>query len=113
MPQYHLAMYYDQESDAVPDDLPQIMAELEALNAEMRDAGAWVMAAGFDPAPEARVVRADPHGAETTVGAYLPSQEQQGGFWLIEAHSMGDAIVWAERASRVLRLAVEVRAVRT
>ncbi|SEJ70828.1 YciI family protein [Demequina mangrovi] len=113
MPQFHLAMYYDQDGREVPDDLPQIMAELEALNAEMRDKGVWVTAAGLEPAPDARVVRADEHGAETTVGPYLDVPEQAGGFWLIEAASMGDAIVWAERASRVLRLAVEVRQVRT
>ncbi|WP_062300279.1 YciI family protein [Demequina maris] len=111
MPHYHLAMYYD-TAGPVPDDLPQIMAEVETLNEEMRDNGAWVSAGGFAPAPEARVVAADAEGAETTPGTYLDGPEQQGGFWVIDATSMGDAIVWAERASRALRLPVEVRELR-
>ncbi|BDZ60473.1 hypothetical protein Lsed01_02199 [Demequina sediminis] len=110
MPLFHLAMYYEQGSGEVPPDLDQIMAEVDALNDDLRDAGAWVTAAGFEPAPQARVVTALPDGAETTDGPYLATAEHQGGFWLIHARSMGDAIIWAERASRALRLPVEVRA---
>ncbi|WP_062288676.1 YciI family protein [Demequina phytophila] len=111
MPRFHLAMFFDTTAPP-PDDLPQIMAEVETLNEEMRDNGAWVTAAGFGPATEARVVASDDHGAETTVGTYLSGEVQQGGFWLIDAPTMGDAIVWAERASRALRIPVEVREVR-
>lgn len=109
MPHFQLAMYYEQASGEVPEDLDQIMAEVDEFNDELRDAGAWVTTAALEPSPRAHVVRADAHGAETDDGPYLPTEEQLGGFWIIDAASMGDAIVWAERASRVLRLPVEVR----
>ncbi|WP_062464419.1 YciI family protein [Demequina soli] len=109
MPHFHLAMYYEQISGEVPDDLPQIMAEVDALNEEMHDAGAWVTGAGFAPAPDARVVVSGPEGGETTVGPFLDTPLHQGGFWIVDAPTMGDAIVWAEKASRALRLPVEVR----
>ncbi len=111
MPQFHLAMYYEQESGNVPDDLPQIIAEVEQFNEDLRNRGAWVAAAALTPSPGARVVLSGPDGGETTEGTYLPGPVQSGGFWLIDAASMGDAIVWAERVSRILRLPVEVREV--
>ncbi|WP_062517418.1 YciI family protein [Demequina gelatinilytica] len=112
MPRYHLAMYYEQESGEFPDDLPQIIAEMERFEEELRERGILVTSAGFSPSTEARVVVSGPDGGETSEGTYLPGPVQSGGFWLIDAPNMGDAIVWAERFSRVLRLPVEVREVR-
>ncbi len=110
MTRFHLAMYFDQESGVVPTDVRRISAVVGELNNELRDRGAWVMAAGFEPSPRAHVVTADDEGADTADGPYLHTGEQAGGFWIIDAPTMGDAIVWAERASRMLHLPVEVRA---
>ncbi|WP_296665838.1 YciI family protein [Demequina sp.] len=109
MSHFYLSMYYEQESGHTPGDLPQIMSEIDAFNDELRDDGAWVTAAAFEPAPRAHVVTTDPEGSETTDGPYLRTEEQSGGYWVIEARTMGDAIVWAQKASHILRLPIEVR----
>lgn len=110
MPRFHLTMYYPQASGEVPENIDEIMAEVEALNDDLREAGAWVAAAAFEPAPRARVVTSTDEGCDTADGPYLATEEQSGGYWIIETRGMGDAIVWASRASKALRLPVEVRA---
>jgi len=112
MTQYLLSMYYRQESAAdVPDDLPAIMARVEALNAELREAGAWVFAAGLGPAGDAAVVTAGDEGPLVTDGPYLETHEAMGGFWVIEAPDAAAAHAWADKASAALGIPVEVRPV--
>ncbi len=110
MPQFLMTLYFDQQSGEVPADFDAVMARIDAFNDHLRDKGAYVMTFGLEPSPRAQVVRADSHGASTDDGPYLPTKEQAGGFWIIKVDSMGNAVVWAERASRVLGLPVEVRA---
>lgn len=109
MPRYVLAIYHDQDAPE-PEELEQIMMAIDAFNERMRDAHVFVDSAGFEPAALAKVVTTRGDDAEVTDGPYLPGEVQMGGFWAIEAASMGDAIVWADRASRAVRLPVEIRA---
>jgi hypothetical protein len=111
MSQYLLSMYYPQGAGAaVPDDLPAIMARVEAYNQELADAGAWVSTAGLEFAAQARVVTA---GEPPLVsdGPYLDSKEHLGGFWIIEAADADAATAWAAKASAAVGLPIEVRAV--
>ena len=108
MTQYMLSMYYPQVTDAVPDDLPAIMARVEAYNAELHDAGAWVTTYGLEPAHGARVVTAgDP--PLVTDGPFQEAKEHLGGFWIIEATDADAAAAWAAKASVAVGLPIEVR----
>lgn len=110
--QYLISMYYRQvESTDVPEDLPQIMARVDALNAELRDAGAWVFAAGLGGTSEATVVADGEDGPIVTDGPYLETHEALGGFWVIEAPDAAAAQGWAVKASAALGIPVEVRPV--
>lgn len=111
MGEYLLSMHYGQESSDVPDDLPEIMARVEALNEKLRQDDAWVWAGGLTPAPTAKVVHAR-HSGETLVtdGPFLETREALGGFWVIRASSMEAAVMWAAEASTALGIPVEVRA---
>ena len=52
----------------------------------------------FHPPAEARTVRIHEDGRrETSAGPARPGREQTGGYYLIDADSMEEAVAWAER----------------
>jgi hypothetical protein len=108
MSQYLLSMYYPQDTAAVPDDLGAIMERVDALNAEIRAANAWVFTAGLAPAFQARVITAGEPPVATD-GPYLESKEHLGGFWVIAADTADAAAAWAAKASAAVGLPIEVR----
>ncbi len=108
MAHYMLSMFYAQDTAAVPDDLPAIMARVDAYNAELHSAGAWVTTYGLEPAFGARVVRAG-EPPLITDGPFQESKEHLGGFWIIEATDADAAAAWAAKASVAVGLPIEVR----
>jgi hypothetical protein len=111
MPQYLLNVIQPDGEPPAPDVLEPIIADLRALQAEMKAAGAWVFSAGLHPASAATVVRRD--GGETllTDGPYVEASEHIGGFTLIEASDLDGALAWAGRMAEATTLAIEVRPV--
>jgi hypothetical protein len=88
------------------------MRELAVLNEEMKAAGAWVFAAALHQPETSTVVRADGDDILVTDGPYAEGKEFVGGFDLIQAENLDDALVWAQKLARVLGgLPVEVRPV--
>ncbi|MGZ6955957.1 MAG: YciI family protein [Acidimicrobiia bacterium] len=111
MTQYMLSVHMSVGADApTEDELQQSFEDVDALNAEMIAAGAWVFAGGLHPAESATVVRADRSGTIlTTDGPFAESKEQLGGFWIIEATHLDAALAWARKATVACRGAIEVR----
>jgi hypothetical protein len=110
MTRYLLSVY---QSDGVPppDLLARVMSELEALNEELRAAGAWVFAAGLHPAGTATVLRANEGEVLLTDGPFVEGKEHLGGFTVIEAPDLDAALAWAARMARIIPLPIEVRPV--
>ena len=110
MPQYLLNIIQPVGEVPPPEDLEPVMRELAALNEEMRAAGAWVFAAALHQPEASTVVRADGDALLTTDGPYAEGKEFIGGFDVIEAPDLDDALRWAGRLAAVLGgLPVEVR----
>ena len=85
--------------------------DIDALNEEMMAAGARIFAGGLTPARNAKSLRAQPGGKVlTTDGPYLETKEHVGGFWILEAANLDDALAWARKAVVACRAPVEVRA---
>jgi hypothetical protein len=107
MAQYLLSIY--QPDGPVPDSdfLDPIMRDVEAVNAELRAAGAWVFAAGLHDPSTATVVR--PRDNLTTDGPYLEGKEHIGGFTVIQAPDLDAALEWGRKLSRATTLPIEVR----
>jgi hypothetical protein len=109
MPQYLLANYLPDNFD------PSTMTEatvraINDLNDELEAAGARLMACGLSPASQAKSVRGQPNGeALITDGPYLEAKEHIGGFWILEAADMDEALVWARKAAFDPRSRGEVR----
>ena len=112
MPQYLLNIIQPVGEVPPPEDLEPVMRELASLNEEMRAAGAWVFAAALHQPETSTVVRADDDGVLTTDGPYVEGKEFIGGFDVIQADDLDDALTWAGKLARILGgLPVEVRPV--
>jgi hypothetical protein len=84
-------------------------ADVEAVNEEIRQAGAWVFGGGLHPADTATVVKVQNGEITTTDGPFAETKEQLGGFWIIEAADLDAALAWAAKATVACQGPVEVR----
>lgn len=110
MKQYLLSIYQPDGDPPPPEILEPIMAELGKLNDDMKAAGAWVFAAGLHPPSTATVVRDKDGDALLTDGPFTEGKEHLGGFTVIRAADLDEALSWGGRVAKVLApLAVEVR----
>ncbi len=110
MKQYLLSVHsVEGEPPPSPEAMQQAFAEVDAFNAELQEAGSWVFAGGLHPPATATVVRVQDGEVLTTDGPFAETKEQIGGFWVIKAADLDDALAWAARATRACAAPVEVR----
>ena len=109
MPQYLIAGY--QPDDFDPSTVTEeMMEEIHALNREMIAAGARKFACGITPAGSAKSLRVQPDGKVlVTDGPYTETKEHMGGFWILEAADMEEALAWARKGTVTCRFSCEVR----
>jgi hypothetical protein len=97
---YLLLMTVDDSywTELTPEEQAPMMAAMEAYNQQLRDAGAWVGGEGIDQSANAKTVRPEASGGRTvTDGAFHDAPEHVGGYWVIEAASMDEAVEWAKK----------------
>jgi hypothetical protein len=110
MTQYLLSVYHAGSGpDLSKEEMEQSFADVEAVNTQLMDSGAFVFAGGLLPVESATAVRENDGKLLVTDGPYLETKEHLGGFWVIEAPDMDEAMTWARRATVACRLPVEVR----
>jgi hypothetical protein len=97
------------EGTPPPDNLDEIVASLEALNAEMKAAGAWVFAGGLHGPSTATVLRAQGDEVVMTDGPFAEGKEHLGGFTIVEAPDLDAALEWGRKLARATTLPIEVR----
>jgi hypothetical protein len=109
MTQYLVAIYHPDDYD--PSVETEAMTnEIHALNREMMAAGARKFACGLSPASSAKSLRAQPNGKVlVTDGPYVETKEHIGGFWVLEAAELDEALAWGRKAAVACRAPVEVR----
>lgn len=110
MKQYLLSIYMPDGDPPPPEVLDPIMRELGKLNQEMQAAGAWVFAAALHPPSTATVLRAKDDEVLTIDGPFVEGKEHLGGFTVIQAADLDEALDWGGKLARVLSpLSIEVR----
>jgi hypothetical protein len=110
MKQYLLAVHMvDGEPAPSQEQTQQAYQAVDAFNADLGSAGAWVFAGGLHPPSTATVVRAQGGQVVTTDGPFAETKEQLGGFWVIKAADLDAALDWAAKGSAACGQAVEVR----
>jgi hypothetical protein len=110
MKQYLLSVAMVEGAPARSDqDAQKAFEQVARLNDEMVQAGTWVFAGGLLPASSATVVRAKGDEIVVTDGPFTESKEHIGGFWVIVAADLDEALGWASRATVACGEPVEVR----
>ena len=109
MPQYLVANYMPDNFD--PSTVTEAMIdEIHALNRELDAAGVTKFACGISPAADAKTVRKQSDGKVlVTDGPYTETKEHMGGFWILEAANMDEALAWAKKAAIACDVPGEVR----
>ncbi|HEX4190885.1 MAG TPA: YciI family protein [Marmoricola sp.] len=90
-------------------EVQQSFVDTGAFNEEIRASGHWVFAGGLEPPAVATTVDNSAGKNVITDGPYSEAKEQLGGFWVIEAADLDEALAVAARGSRACRGTVEVR----
>jgi hypothetical protein len=110
MAQYLVAIHRHDGYEPASGDNDAMEREIDLLNEEMQAAGVRIFAGGLHPAKRAKSLRARPDGGVLiTDGPYLESEEHVGGFWILEAADMSEALTWGRKAAMACRAPVEVR----
>lgn len=113
--QYAL-LIYENDAEAYPEGEAgaawrDIIAAHEAFSEDLIQAGAMRGGAGLKPSPSATTVRVTESGRTLHDGPFAETREQLGGFYLIEAANLDDAIAWARKLPLAGPGSIEIRPV--
>jgi hypothetical protein len=109
MTQYLVAIHHPDGYDGSLED-EAMHRDIDALNEEMEAKGVRIFAGGLSAARNAKSLLAQPGGKVLiTDGPYLETKEHIGGFWILEAANLEDALAWGRKAVVACRAPVEVR----
>jgi hypothetical protein len=109
MKQYLLTVIQPDGPAPSPQVLDGIMQNVEALNQDMRAAGAWVFSAGLHEPSTATVLRPRGDDVLMTDGPFAEGKEHVGGLCILRAPDLDAALAWGRRLAVATTLAIEVR----
>jgi hypothetical protein len=109
MTQYLLSVYQPDGPVPPADELATIVADVEAVDQEMRDKGVWVFSGGLHPPATATVLRPKDGDVLLTDGPFTEAKEHLGGFTIIDVPDLDAALEWSRRLALATTLPIEVR----
>ena len=116
MTQYMLSVHTGADGGAqpaepmTPQQMQQSYQQMQALEEEMKTAGAWLFSGRLTEPDVATVVRGVSAGdAVTTDGPFVESKEHLAGFYIVEADDLDAAMGWATKTSAIIGMPIEVR----
>jgi hypothetical protein len=110
MTQYLVAIHHRDDYDPAIAEDEAMSRDIDTLNDEMQAAGVRIFVGGLQPASRARSLRTQPDGTVlVSAGPYLKTDEHVGGFWVLEAADLDEALAWGRKAAVACRAPVEVR----
>ena len=109
MPHYLVAMQHPDNFEPSTVDEATVH-DINVLNDELEAAGARRFAGGLSAPSHAKSLRPQPNGEVLiTDGPFLEAKEHVGGFSIIEAADMDEALAWGRKAVIACRMPLEVR----
>ena len=107
--QYLVAIHHPDDYDPSTED-EAMSRDIDVLNEEMVAAGIRIFVGGLHSVRSAKSLKVGPGGAVAVIdGPYLKTGEHVGGFWVLEAADMDEALAWGRKAAIACRAPVEVR----
>ncbi len=109
--QYLLLIYSDENAEANMSEAAQkeLMGAYYAYTEELKQAGAMVAGDALQPTATATSVRVRSGETLTTDGPFAETKEQLGGYYLVEAKDLDEAIKWAAKIPSAKTGTIEVR----
>jgi hypothetical protein len=108
----YLYLIYIEEKkvDAMPkSEMNALMEETLAYNEALQMSGHFISTAGLQPVRMATTIRIRNGKASITDGPFAETKEVLGGFYVIEARDLNQAIQWASKSPSLRLGSVEVR----
>jgi len=111
----YLCLIYDEEKkfEAMSKaDLDALMSEYFTFTKDIRQSGHYLGGNDLQPVKDATTVRVRNGRMSTTDGPFAETKEQLGGYYLVEAKDLNEAIQIASRIPSAKLGSIEVRPVR-
>ena len=99
------------EANMTEEDGAKLMAAYGKFTSDLQEAGALVGSDRLQPTTTATTVRVRNGQTLTTDGPFAETKEQLGGYYIINAKDLDDALQWAARVPSANDGSVEVRPV--
>jgi hypothetical protein len=113
MSQYLLSTYMVEGevpgAPSTPEEMKAFMERVIALEEEMDAGGTFVFGGALHGPDAATVVRKGDGNVVMTDGTFVESKEHIGGFYIIEADDLDDALSWAAKVVDAINHPIEVR----
>jgi hypothetical protein len=108
----YMLLIYESEANLqkmTEEDGNRIMGEYMAFTDDIRRSGQYVAGAPLQPTPSATTVRVTNGKTLTTDGPFAETREQLGGYYLVEAKDLNEAIGLAARIPAARTGSIEIR----
>ncbi len=110
----YLCLIYADEKTHSPENMSEeamgaIMEAYEKYTVELQGAGAMLAGEALQPTATATTVQVRNGSTLTTDGPFAETKEQLGGFYMIEAKDLDEAIAWAAKIPSATGGSIEVR----
>ena len=107
----YLLLIYGPEDvpDPTPDEQGQVMAAYNAFTEHIRSKNAYLGGEALEPTATATTVRVRDGRTLTTDGPFAETKEALGGYYLVEATNLDEAIDFAARIPGAQSGSIEVR----
>ncbi|MDQ2889543.1 MAG: YciI family protein [Gemmatimonadota bacterium] len=112
----YLCLIYEDETiwpRMSKEESDRMMSEYGALTNDLKASGQWLAGHALQPTSSATTVRVRNGSTLVTDGPFAETKEQLGGFYLIEANDLNNAIQVAARIPVAKYGSVEVRPIMT
>lgn len=99
--------------DAAPGTMPEAdgVAEMMKYNQSLQRAGVLLAAEGLHPPSMGARVSFPGGKPKVTDGPFAEAREVLGGYWMIQANSLQEAVAWASRCPAGANETIEIRQV--
>jgi hypothetical protein len=110
----YLCLIYDDETQFArmnKDQADAMMGDYHKFTQDIQKSGHYIGGNALQPTPSATTVRLRNGSISTTDGPFAETKEQLGGYYLVEARDLNDAIQVAGRIPGARNGSIEVRPV--
>jgi hypothetical protein len=106
---YALLIYTAEPTEDAPDPMPSEFADYAAFSTYVRERGAFQAGDALQSTASATTVRVRDGQTVTTDGPFAETKEALGGFYIVEAADLDEAIDYASRIPGAKHGSIEIR----